>query len=257
MTTTVICAYHEYVNQKYAKIILDHPHIFLPVLGGSCFYQKGRSEFFDKMQKDNTGDNISLYNAYINEHTPLYWAYKHYREIGNPDIIGLCHYRRFMDVDYDHLDPDKIYAIRGPARHAGGLRGLVDDSVRCTYANFCSDEIVELYLDAFRSALPEYNFCVDLTMEDHIYYSKNMFIMNRANFFDFMDYVCRVLRVVFNEENYKEACSIFHPDMHIRRLMLMHSRTRGFLMEMFVSVWFERQNLLRHNVIPAELIEII
>ena len=257
MTTKIVCAYHETVNPKYHPIILKYPDIFLPVLGGACFYKTGTKKFFDQMQRDDDGENVSFYNPYINELTTLYWAYKHYRTIGNPDIIGLCHYRRFMDVDYDNLDPDKIYGGRILSGHAGGILGLIDDFVRCTYANFCSDEILELYLDAYRNALPEYNFCVDLTLEDMAYYSKNMFIMNRANFFDFMDYICRVLRVMFDEDLFREASSIFHPDMHIRRLMLIHSRCRGFLMEMFTSIWFERQHLLRQNVIPTKLIEIM
>ena len=257
MTTTVICAYHDGAKPEFNQFILDHPGVFLPVLGGSCYYKQGTNEFYDKLTRDDTGENISNLVTYVNEHTPLYWAYKHYREIGNPDMIGLCHYRRFMDVDYEHLDSTKIYANRVHARHAAGICGLIADSVRGTYSNFCSEELVDLYLDAYRNALPEYNQYLDIVLEDSLYYAKNMFIMSRADFMDFMAYVCRVMRVLFDDTNYDEASSIFYPKLHVRRLMLIYSRCRGFLMEMFVSVWLERQYQLRRNVVPAKVLEFV
>ena len=33
-------------------------------------------------------------NRNINELTALYWAWKNYDKLGNPDYIGLMHYRR-------------------------------------------------------------------------------------------------------------------------------------------------------------------
>ena len=43
---------------------------------------------------DNTGDNISLLNREFCELTSIYWAWKNYEQLGNPDYIGLMHYRR-------------------------------------------------------------------------------------------------------------------------------------------------------------------
>ena len=46
---------------------------------------------------DDTGDNISTLNLYINEVTALYWLWKH----TSHDVIGLNHYRRFFTASSD------------------------------------------------------------------------------------------------------------------------------------------------------------
>lgn len=53
---------------------------------------------------DNTGNNISDLNRYINEMTAIYWAWKNYDKLGNPDYIGFNHYRRYFDIPYSKLD---------------------------------------------------------------------------------------------------------------------------------------------------------
>lgn len=52
----------------------------------------------DNMIGDDTGDNISLKNRHYNEMTGIYWAWKNYDKLGNPDYIGFMHYRRLFSL---------------------------------------------------------------------------------------------------------------------------------------------------------------
>lgn len=257
MVIKIICAYHEGARRAFEQPVIQRPDVYIPVLGGAFYYRQGQDRFYDKLVRDDSGENISPLTIYINEHSPIFWAYKHYREIGNPDMIGLSHYRRFMDVDLNNLDPNIVYGNRVHAAHAGGIKGPVQDTVRNTYFNFCGEEIVEFYADAFRYYIPDYIIDLDQVLDDMFYYAKNMFIMNKATFFEFMGYVTRVLRILFDETIYCQAISIFTPHTHIRRMMLTHSRSRGFLMEMFTSVWFEHQQRIHGNVVSVPLLEFI
>ncbi len=51
------------------------------------------------MPGDNTGENISKLNRYFSELTGLYWAWKNYDKLENPDYIGLMQYRRHFIFD--------------------------------------------------------------------------------------------------------------------------------------------------------------
>ena len=58
----------------------------------------------DNLTGDDTGDNISEKNSSYNEMTAVYWAWKNYDKLGNPDYIGLMHYRRHFILDDKNLD---------------------------------------------------------------------------------------------------------------------------------------------------------
>lgn len=61
----------------------------------------------NNMIGDNTGDNISYKNREYSELTAIYWIWKNYDKIGNPDYISFMHYRRFLilnEYEYDNYN---------------------------------------------------------------------------------------------------------------------------------------------------------
>lgn len=71
--------------------------IYIPVMGGKAL--GGIPGIYEDMQGDDTGEGtISELNPYIHEISQIWWAWKNFSEIGNPDFIGLCHYRRIVNA---------------------------------------------------------------------------------------------------------------------------------------------------------------
>lgn len=71
--------------------------IFVPIHGGRALLEKNHQDaewLLRNTKGDDSGENISKENARYNEMTVLYWAWKNYEELGNPEYIGFMHYRR-------------------------------------------------------------------------------------------------------------------------------------------------------------------
>ena len=137
---------------------------------------------------DDTGDNISHLNREFNEWTTIYWAWKNYDKLGNPDYIGLNHYRRFFSLP----------VLYSP------LFGSYIEKKGYTQKNIL--KIMEQYdfiHTGINSSSPEYSFepwqaGAKLSENNHPilykeykkylkernFYTLNMFIMKREDFFN-------------------------------------------------------------------------
>lgn len=99
MTAKILVAYHK-------PSLLFKDEILMPVNGGRDLakqkFEKGslKKEDYEWLLNntvgDDSGDNISSRNSTFNEMSIIYWAWKNYAVLGDPDYIGLCHYRRFF-----------------------------------------------------------------------------------------------------------------------------------------------------------------
>jgi lipopolysaccharide biosynthesis glycosyltransferase len=99
MKIKILMPYH-----KPAKLFKDD--ILTPIHVGRTLALKKSSKndpdlnwMLENMIGDDTGENISHKNASYNEMTAIYWAWKNYDSLGNPDYIGFMHYRRHFIFD--------------------------------------------------------------------------------------------------------------------------------------------------------------
>lgn len=149
----------------------------------------------DNMIGDDTGDNISKLNRDVNEMTAIYWAWKNYDKLGNPDYIGLCHYRRlFYFFDILQIHSYNLLNILGLNRK---------------YLNKIFSKYDFVYRQGFKitdnrhHSFEPYQSNVDLSENYHpllfkqyqkfkneqIFYCNNMFIMKKDDFFNYCEEV--------------------------------------------------------------------
>ena len=170
---------------------------------------------------DNTGDNISNLNEYLNEETAIYWVWKNYEKIGNPTIVGFMHYRTlFMLHTYPQYESNYLDSC-------GFEQGLVNYLLRRRKAitgNWMIQKNTTNY-NAYKSIEGEHNILFyDRLFEvlktkypkdynDFYKWSmntfkggpyKNMFIMRKKEFFKYCNWIFPILFDLVREfENYK------------------------------------------------------
>jgi len=85
----ILIAYHK-DTYRFKSDILTPIHV------GRAIADKKTKKQLSDIIGDDTGDNISKKNPHYCELTALYWAWKNYDKLDNPDYIGFMHYRRHL-----------------------------------------------------------------------------------------------------------------------------------------------------------------
>lgn len=252
LNTKVLVVYHTNAPLRHDKFMDQYPDVFVPILGGGVYYQKGSSLSIDMIAHDNMGENISEYNRQINEHTVLYWMYHHYDLLGNPDMVGLCHYRRCLEIDYDHLDKSKIYALKINAVHKD-VKPVVS-TVYELYSFFLTQPLLEVVLGEYRAQFPSYEQDLNIVLESCRFYGKNLMVLSRENFFSYAEYIISCYRLLFDKDLNEKIKEMFDAQSYPAFLYFGY-RAKSYLCELFTAVWLNRQERLFHNVIQSHLTE--
>ena len=72
--------------------------------------------------KDTDGETICTpeNDKLMSEYTAIWWLWKHIKELGDPDYVGFCHYRRFFtaaDPNYGVFPIHSVPASREMQAH--------------------------------------------------------------------------------------------------------------------------------------------
>ena len=237
-----------------------HDSIFTPILQGAEFADDALKKAFREDLLDNTGDNIGRLHPYSAELTSIYWAWKNYDQLGDPDYIGLHHYRRFLNFreplnetdnwkcaffDFDEAtcrrfgwDRESIEAFCEGAELILPLSEQITDpydwvtpaDLETHYKHSHYPEDLDTAAAFIRETHPDYASAVDTALHSGTGYFCNMFLMKRELFLDYAEWLFSILlpladRLPVTDPKYKGE----------------QKRVLGFLGERLFNVWITKQ----------------
>lgn len=216
-TVKFLVAYH-----KPAVLLKDE--IFTPIHVGRKLAQEITKDGFvessdfdwmvENMIGDDTGDNISHLNRKSSETTGMYWAWKHYEELGNPDFIGFMHYRRHFSfkksekdfTEHAYLDEQYLKDIGYSPNKVRKILKNVDMIIpnkfvireNSLYEHYDSRQEVnisdlDIALEVLNEKYPEFNKVAKKYLAGKEAYFCNMFIMKKELFFDYSKWLFDIL----------------------------------------------------------------
>lgn len=144
---------------------------------------------------DDTGNNISEYNRNFCEMTGIYWMWKNYKSIGNPDYIGFMHYRRFFT-----LNSIKKY-------HKFDLTiadSYIYPNVQQQFKNYHKSNDLDYVYNEVITQYPEYKNKIDIYLSGQKSYFFNMFIMKKELFFEYCNFVFPILLKLYKMPKYHQ-----------------------------------------------------
>jgi len=200
------------VSYSFPTTILDEfkdADVYVKIGGG------GFSEGVDFT--DDTGDNISQYNAYLNDFTNLYWIRSNYEKIGNPEYIGHDHYRRVLRYNRYALRPDMIQC-------------KVEEGDLTIYEYYVKYHVkgdIDLFMSEFSKEFPQLSGPLGEFMSQKTNYPCEIFVMHRDLFFEYMDFLKKCIGIclrIFSAEDLEKR------DKY-------QKRAPGFIMERMTSFW--------------------
>ena len=168
----------------------------------------------ENMIGDDTGENISDKNYCYNELTATYWAYKNYESLGNPDYVGLMHYRRHFIfnqnadmgvVEYDGMDDSYLDTISySPERVRELVKGrdivYYKGAVDNIYKHYCENHKkrdLDLAIDIIGELFPEYLDTAKSYVAGNSGCFCNMAIFSKKMFFEYCDFLFPILEEFF------------------------------------------------------------
>ncbi len=173
----------------------------------------------DNMIGDDTSDNISHLNRYLNEMAGIYWAWKNYDQLGNPDYIGFMHYRRLLDFTNKSASlpisplnlPYTYYISKNYIKKYGYAEKTLLKSINgadiCHASLSKHDETVhEWFLkleewcqfekgvfDNVFNAIDKNSYDVEEFLNSHEHYEYNCFVMKKDIFFKYCEFMFSLL----------------------------------------------------------------
>ncbi len=238
-----------------------HDDIFTPILAGAAFADEGLKAAFRDDLHDDMGENIARLHPYSAELTAIYWAWKNYDRLGDPDWIGLFHYRRFFNFsdrlaetdnwkraffdfdegtccrfgwDREHIEAmceDADLILPDPELILDPCDWKTPCSLETHYKHSHLPESLDAAAEMVRRVHPDYAQTLEATLRSGSGHFCNMFLMTRELFFDYAQWLFSVLlplaeKLPVTDPKYDDPAQ---------------KRVLGFLGERLFNVWINKQ----------------
>ncbi|MCL2567775.1 MAG: DUF4422 domain-containing protein [Alphaproteobacteria bacterium] len=245
-TIILVCSHNQ---QK----ILETPNI-KPILVGAAL-----SHLDIYLYKDNIGENISNKNIEYNELTAQYWAWKNLPQEFN--YVGFFHYRRYLALKntifpkkflpglpglmsaifgFDEKNIAKLtqdFDIILPKKTAP-LANLKNITMKEHFINNLGIEVFQNIEEIILREFPEMSEAFNVSIIEKNIYFKNIFVMQRKYFNDYMNFLFKVL---FSFEEAKQ-----------KKHLETKQRVYGFVAEYLLNVYTNHLIITSKNLRIAE-----
>ena len=137
---------------------------------------------------DDTGDNISAKNNFYCELTAQYWAWKNLK---NVSYIGLCHYRRYFQIEFKNENIEALFANKFDViLNKSDIKptNVGHHLMECT-----TKEDFYIFLASIKIVSPEYYEAAINYLTQNIVIGYNMFVMPYECFCKFAEWQFSVL----------------------------------------------------------------
>lgn len=175
---------------------------------------------------DDTGDNISNLNRTLNEMTAIYWAWKNYDKLGNPDYIGLNHYRRYFEINYGKLDEilSKFDFIK--QKHSISKQSFYDIWLNLEDRD---NNFIDNSIQICKDVNQENGRKIEKFLKGNIHRGFcNMFIMKKEDFFKYCEFIFPIVLKLPQEVTYGRQAGYFAELLTSYYLYEMSKKQKAF-----------------------------
>ncbi|MBP3615963.1 MAG: DUF4422 domain-containing protein [Alphaproteobacteria bacterium] len=213
---------------------------------------KELSWLMNSMIGDDTGDNISYLNRDFSELTAVYWAWKNYKKLGNPDYIGLVHYRRFFNL------LGKSSFTLDMAKWAGYTNKNLDkimkkNDIVCLNAEsggrIWFPQMNKDYIHLSKKYHPDIFDAYKKFKKDGHMHFKNMFIMKKELFFEYCE---TMFDILFNLQKKIGNPNIENNEHNSKKLAV---RVFGYAAEFITSFFIEAKRKQGFKVLECPIVK--
>lgn len=201
---------------------------YMPIFSGASV----NLSYCGQYQGDNTGDNISDLNDFVNELDVMYWGWKNVKA----DIKGLCHHRRYIGKKKGVRDYSNLLTANDVVSILGEYDVIVPTRrkfyIMNSYVHYVNSKAnmkgihkkdLETIRDIVKEQCPDYLETLDIVYHSYSAYMLNMFVAKT----EIYDTYCEWLFPIIFE--FKERIKAYRSN---------YSRCGGAMGEFLMGVYF-------------------